>query len=73
MGQIASEAGKFQEKMVDMLAQIGDVLPRFRIFQRLFSNHERLLAALADAYLDVLRFCVRAKDFFVRAKKPLSR
>ncbi|KAF2679822.1 hypothetical protein K458DRAFT_313422 [Lentithecium fluviatile CBS 122367] len=67
--QIVSEAGKFQEKMVDMLAQIGDVLPRFGIFQRLFSNHERLLAALAEVYLDVLQFCVRAKDFFVHARK----
>jgi hypothetical protein len=71
--QIASEAGKFQERMVDMLAQIGDVLPRFRIFQTLFSNHERLLAALAEVYLDVLRFCIRTKEFFVHARKSLSK
>lgn len=54
-----------------MLAHIGDVLPRFRTYQALFSNHERLLKALAEAYLDVLKFCVRTKEFFVRAKKSL--
>ncbi|KAF1953763.1 hypothetical protein CC80DRAFT_419155 [Byssothecium circinans] len=70
---IASEAGKFQEKVVDMLAHIGDAIPRFRIYQALFGRHERLLSALTDAYLDVLRFCTRTKDFFKRAKKSLSK
>ncbi|KAH8707014.1 hypothetical protein GQ44DRAFT_818027 [Phaeosphaeriaceae sp. PMI808] len=72
---IASEAGKFQEKIVEMFAQIGDLLPRFHIYQALFTNHERLLVALSVAYLDVLRFCVRTKDFFKRTKQsmvPLS-
>lgn len=55
-----------------MLAQIGDVLPRFRIYETLFSNHERLLAALSDAFLDVLSFCITTKEFFTRAKKSKS-
>jgi len=70
---MASAAGKFQEMLVEMLAQIGGVLPRFRLLQKLFSNHERLLAALAEVYLDVLLFCVRAKEFFLRAKKSFSK
>ncbi|KAH7397433.1 hypothetical protein BKA66DRAFT_241811 [Pyrenochaeta sp. MPI-SDFR-AT-0127] len=72
---IAGEAGKFQESLTDMLAQIGDVLPRFRIYQILFSNHERLLVALSSAFLDVLGFCITTKEFFTRAKRskiPLS-
>ena len=56
-----------------MLAQIGDVLPRFRIYERLFKNHERLLVALSAVYLDVLRFCSASKDLFVKARKSKSR
>ncbi|KAF1829093.1 hypothetical protein BDW02DRAFT_602854 [Decorospora gaudefroyi] len=68
---IAGEAEKFQERLTDMLAQIGDVLPRFRIYQTMFRNHERLLVALSDAFLDVLRFCVLTKDFFTKSKRSL--
>ena len=71
--QIAAEAAKFQESLVDMLAQIGDVLPRFRIYERLFKNHERLLVALSAGYLDILRFCIASKDLFVKARKSKSK
>ena len=70
---IAAEAAKFQESLVDMLAQIGDVLPRFRIYERLFKNHERLLVALSAGYLDILRFCIASKDLFVKARKSKSK
>jgi hypothetical protein len=70
--QIAGEAGKFQERLTDMLAQIGDVLPRFHIYQIVFRNHEKLLLALSDAFLDVLNFCVITKDFFAASRKSLS-
>jgi hypothetical protein len=56
-----------------MLAQIGDVLPRFRIYERLFKNHERLLVALSAVYLDVLRFCIASKDLFVKARRSKSK
>lgn len=56
-----------------MLAQIGDALPRFRIYQVLFADHERLLLALSGAYLDILRFCVFTKDFFLQAKRSMSK
>ncbi|KAF2995372.1 hypothetical protein E8E13_003624 [Curvularia kusanoi] len=72
---LVSEAASFQEKLVDCLAQIGDVLPRFRVYEVIFRNHERLLVALSAAYLDVLNFCVATKDFFVKNRRsviPLS-
>lgn len=55
-----------------MLAQVGDVLPRFRIYQALFSDHERLLVALSNAFLDLLKFCTTTKDFFLKGKKSMS-
>jgi hypothetical protein len=58
--------------LVEMLAQIGDVIPLFRIYERLFGNHERLLIALSQVYFDVLGFCTRVKDFFLQAKQSMS-
>jgi hypothetical protein len=52
-----------------MLSRIGDALPRFQIYQVLFRNHERLLAALSKAYLDIISFCVQLKNFLLGAKK----
>lgn len=70
--QIAGEAGRFQEKIVDMLAQIGEVIPRYRIYEMLYGKHARFLLALSEAYLDVLKFCTQTKAYFKRAKKSLS-
>jgi hypothetical protein len=55
-----------------MLADIGDELPRYVILQRLYKNHEALLAGLASIYLEVMRFCVATKDLLVRARKHRS-
>ena len=51
-----------------MLARIGDVLPRFRVYEKLFPSHERLLEALSVVYLDIIKFCERAKATFQSAK-----
>ncbi|KAF2654798.1 hypothetical protein K491DRAFT_600076 [Lophiostoma macrostomum CBS 122681] len=69
---IAREAGKFLERLVDMFVSVGDALPRFQIYQIIFPSQERLLRAISDAYLDVIHFCVKAKDFFSSAKGKLS-
>jgi hypothetical protein len=55
-----------------MFAHIGDNLPRFRVFQKLFSRHERLLASISNAYLDVIAFCVEVKELFIKARKTSS-
>ncbi|PSN72739.1 hypothetical protein BS50DRAFT_616287 [Corynespora cassiicola Philippines] len=68
--QIASEAGKFQDKLVDMFAQIADVLPRLQVYEMIFKDHERVLWVISDAYLDVVNFCIYAKHLF--ARKPRS-
>jgi len=70
--QIAAEAASFQEKLVECLAQIGNVLPRFHVYEVLFKDHERLLVAMSSAYLDVLQFCNATKEFFSRSRKSIS-
>ncbi|KAM0798419.1 hypothetical protein BDR22DRAFT_808989 [Usnea florida] len=61
---IAREFGKYFDKLVDMFTRIGDVLPRFKTYERLFPKHDQLIEALAKAYLDILKFCSDAKAVF---------
>jgi hypothetical protein len=67
--QVAQEYGKYYDKIVEMYARIGDNMPRFRIYEQLFANHERVLAALATAYLDIIKFSTEAMKVFVQARK----
>ena len=70
--QIAKEFEKYFEKLIDMLTRIGDVLPRCRVYQSLFSSHERLLQAISLAYLDIIYFCMDAKETFRKLKKSTT-
>lgn len=54
-----------------MFARIGDVIPRFKTYERLFSIHERLVDALSIAYLDIITFYTNAKAVF-RPGEPAS-
>ena len=55
-----------------MFSSIGDVLPRFRIFERLFSNHELLIQALSMVYVDIISFCAEAKRVFRDGQRATS-
>ncbi|SLM35735.1 P-loop containing nucleoside triphosphate hydrolase [Lasallia pustulata] len=68
-GSLASEFGKYFDKVVGMFERIGDVLPQFRIYERLFSNHERLVQALSVVYVDILKFCTDAKAVFRKGRR----
>lgn len=54
-----------------MFNRIGALLPRLRICELLFPNHEALVQSLSVVYFDVLKFCLDAKDVFRRAKRSL--
>ena len=66
--QIAREFGKYFDRLVDMFKCIGDILPRFRSYERLYSSHAGLLQALSVVYVDILKFCFEAKGVFRQAK-----
>ena len=55
-----------------MFVRIGDVLPRFRIYEKLFPDHDRLRQALSKAYVDVLEFCRQAKLIFRKKSWPIT-
>ncbi|KAF4633554.1 hypothetical protein G7Y89_g4566 [Cudoniella acicularis] len=68
--RLAKEFGKYFDKLVDMFVRISDVLPRFRVYERLFPSHEPLIHALSVVYVDILRFSTEAKAVFRKAKRP---
>ncbi|OJD30121.1 nacht domain protein [Diplodia corticola] len=67
--QIAQDSTEMFEKIVDMFTEIGNALPHFRDYERLFPEHESLLVAISDAYLTIIYFCTDIKDLFGDAKK----
>ncbi|KAI4235659.1 MAG: hypothetical protein LQ349_003012 [Xanthoria aureola] len=69
---LASEFTKYFERIVDMFARIGDLLPRFRVYENLFPSHERLVQALSVVYVDVLTFCTEAKAVLRRERRSLK-
>jgi len=54
-----------------MLEQIGDALPRFEAYEKLFRGHQNLKHALSDVYLDLLHFLTEAKRLFSRSSLRL--
>jgi hypothetical protein len=52
-----------------MICQINELLPRFFIYEELFSNHIRVVNAVTAAFLDVLKFCTQAKATFRKGSK----
>ena len=55
-----------------MFEQIGDVIPRFQLYEQMFSASPRLLQSLSNAYLDILNFCTSAKNAFQKARQSGS-
>lgn len=47
-----------------MFVRIGDLLPQFRVYEKLFPSPERLVQALSLAYVDIITFCAHAKAIF---------
>ena len=54
-----------------MFSRISDLLPRLRIYEQLFPNHELLVQSLSVIYFDILTFCSDAKNMFRRAKRTM--
>lgn len=70
---MSSEFDKYFNAIVDMLAQIGDVVPRFQVYERLFPSHLRLTQALSTVYLDVMKFCTIVKSIFQKARQKFGK
>ncbi|TVY39940.1 hypothetical protein LOCC1_G005838 [Lachnellula occidentalis] len=58
---MARAHGKFYDRIVDTLERIGDILPRFRDYERICDRqkHQRLTQALSNAYLDIVVLCTK--------------
>ncbi|KAH6684268.1 hypothetical protein B0J14DRAFT_572528 [Halenospora varia] len=56
---VARNYGKFYDRIADTFGRIGDLLPRFRDYQRIFDGEKylRLTHAISTAYLDIIVLC----------------
>lgn len=50
-----------------MLCQLETRLARFRIYEKLFQKHARVLHSLSSVYLDIIEFCMQARSVFQKA------
>ena len=67
--QLAREAGQCFERISSMFIDIGEVLPRLHVYEKLFPRHERLVQALSVIYCDLVQFCSDAKYALRRVKR----
>ncbi|MDI1487058.1 MAG: hypothetical protein OHK93_006321 [Ramalina farinacea] len=66
---LASEAGQYFERISSMFVEIGELLPRLHVYEKLFPTHERLVQALIVIYCDLIHFCSNAKHALRRVKR----
>ncbi|KUJ07177.1 uncharacterized protein LY89DRAFT_370709 [Mollisia scopiformis] len=62
---VAADAHKkFYSKIVDVLERVGDILPRFRDYERIYhpQKHPRLTQAISNAYLDIITLCTNFRQ-----------
>ncbi|KUJ17699.1 uncharacterized protein LY89DRAFT_733531 [Mollisia scopiformis] len=61
---IAREYEDYFSKLMKMLQQIGDALPRFQVYEELFRNHESFQRTLCAMYSELISFLCSAKKVF---------
>lgn len=64
----AKECGTYFEKLLNMLSKITDLLSQFSIYDALFRGHERVVAAVSRAFLDIFQFFTEAKSVLRRGR-----
>ncbi len=60
---LAQRFNKIFDRIVEIFERVGWILPRFRVYERVFGRHPRVVAALSTAYLDIIKFCDESKNF----------
>lgn len=61
---LAEKYDKYYNRIVDILERIGDLLPRFRDYGRIFDSkkYPRLSQALSETYLDIINICMEFRE-----------
>ncbi|KAK8183119.1 uncharacterized protein BKA78DRAFT_37855 [Phyllosticta capitalensis] len=60
----AQAVDEYFEKLIAMLGRIGETLPQYSDYHRLFPNHGRLMLLLSESLASILTFCKKVKDHF---------
>jgi hypothetical protein len=63
---------KSYERIIDVMGQIGDRLPKFQKYTRLFKSNDRMQSLLSVFFRDILDFHVTALNFFKLKSKYIA-
>lgn len=61
---LASSAGETMREVIDMLEELGFTLPRFKAYEKAFTNDPAFEQALIEVYTEVICFYARTIHFF---------
>ena len=64
---------KYFAKLLDMFCRVGRLLPRYGSWHEQFSRQETLRHALCTTFLELVHFCIDAKDAVSMIKESLGR
>jgi hypothetical protein len=61
---LAEKYDKYYNRIADVLGRIGDLLPRFKDYGRIFDlkKHPRLRQALSETYFDIITLCMKFRE-----------
>jgi hypothetical protein len=61
---LAEKYDKYHNRVADVLGRIGDLLPRFKDYGRIFDlkKHPRLCQALLETYFDIINLCMKFRE-----------
>jgi hypothetical protein len=64
---VAEKYDKYYNKITDVLGRIGDLLPRFKDYGRIFNleKHPRLRQALLETYFDIITLCMKFREILL--------
>lgn len=61
--RLAQKFNAIFDRIVEIFERVGWILPRFRVYEKVFNRHPRVIIALSTAYLDIINFCGEIKNF----------
>lgn len=61
---LAEKYDKYYSRLADILGRIGDLLPRFKDYGRIFDleKHPRLRQVLSETYFDIITLCIKFRE-----------
>ncbi|RFU35207.1 hypothetical protein B7463_g1158, partial [Scytalidium lignicola] len=68
--QAVQNFSQYVDRLLDMLGEVGENLPRFIEYNNLFPGRSGVQSALVKVYVDTIDFCVKVRNVFLTQITP---